>query len=479
MVEPQLFVILGGGGDLTKRKLLPAFYRLVKENQVSEAHVLGASTNDHDDESYRAWANEALVATGFPEAEVADWCDRRLHYQRIGTDVDSYRLLAKRIGELETAHGLPGNRVFYLALPPRAFPVVIEGLGASGLRRGPGWTRVVVEKPFGRDLASAQDLNAVVHRHFDESQVYRIDHYLGKETVQNLLSFRFSNPLFESAWHRDRVKHVEITVAEDLGIEGRADYYEHAGAIRDMVQNHLTQLLSLVAMELPIDFTADSVRDEKVKVMRAIRPIDRDNVVFGQYQAGAIDGEAVPGYREEEGVEPESNTPTYVGIMLFVETLRWAGVPFFLRTGKRLPKRLTQIAVTFHPAPLCPFHGRHDSCRIDPNVLLITLQPDEGFSLLFDIKAPGEPLRLESWPLDFRYEQAFGPLPTAYQTLLLDVMEGDQTLFVRADEVEESWKVYSPLVADEAIPHRYDAGTWGPTAMDQGLALGGAEWMGR
>ncbi|MCZ6662455.1 MAG: glucose-6-phosphate dehydrogenase, partial [Actinobacteria bacterium] len=232
-------------------------------------------------------------------------------------------------------------------------------------------------------------------------------------------------------------------------------------------------------MELPIDFTADSVRDEKVKVIRAIPRIHRDNVSFGQYQAGMIDGEAVPGYREEEGVEPESNTPTYVGIKLFIDTLRWAGVPFFLRTGKRLPKRLTQIAVTFRPTPLCLFHGRHDSCQVDPNVLLITLQPDEGFSLLFDIKAPGEPLRLEPQALDFRYENAFGPLPTAYQTLLLDVMEGDQTLFVRADEVEESWKVYSPLVDDDSVPHRYDAGTWGPAAMDQGVALGGAEWMGR
>ncbi|MEA3510955.1 MAG: glucose-6-phosphate dehydrogenase, partial [Actinomycetota bacterium] len=320
--------------------------------------------------------------------------------------------------------------------------------------------------------------NGVVDEFFDESQVYRIDHYLGKETVQNLLSFRFANPMFESVWNRDRVESIEITVAEDLGVGPRAAYYESAGALRDMVQNHLTQVLALIAMEPPISFDADQIRTEKVKVIEAIAPIQRDNVVYGQYDAGEIDGAAVPGYREEEDVAPDSRTPTFAGLKLEIDTWRWTGVPFYLRTGKRLPKRLTQIAVTFQQPPHCIFHGRRDSCVVNSNVLLITLQPDEGFTLSFNVKAPGGTFALDSQVLSFSHDDVYGRLPDAYQTLILDIIEGDQTLFVRSDEVDASWRLYDPLLGYDPEPHRYAAGTWGPAVLDKTLALGGEAWTG-
>ena len=316
----------------------------------------------------------------------------------------------------------------------------------------------------------------MVHCWFSEDQVYRIDHYLGKETVQNVLTFRFSNPMFEHLWNRDRVDSVEITVAEDLGIAGRAGYYETAGALRDMVQNHLTQVLTLVAMEPPVSFDADQIRNEKVKVIEAITPIDPGNVVFGQYEAGFIAGKAVPGYREEEGVDADSRTPTFVGIRLHIDTWRWQGVPFYLRTGKRLPRSLTQIAVTFLPPPLCIFHGARDGCNMAPNVLLITLQPDEGFTLRFSVKAPGEPLTIESQELRFSHDDVYGALPDAYQALIQDVIEGDQTLFVRSDETEASWRLYDQLLNGEHELHGYAAGTWGPAVRNRSLALGGRSW---
>jgi glucose-6-phosphate 1-dehydrogenase len=476
-IEPHVFVIFGGTGDLARRKLIPALFRLISDNAIADrCIVLGVAPTDLDDDAYRSWTRDALADSGIGDGEATSWCDGNVYYQTLDGSSGSYERLSLRIEAIEAERGLRGNRAFYLALPPPVFPSAIAGLGEAGLNRGPGWTRLVIEKPIGTDLASAQALNADVHDYFDESQVYRIDHYLGKETVQNLLAFRFANPMFESIWNRDRVESVAITVAEDLGVGTRAGYYESAGVLRDMVQNHLTQVLALVAMEPPISFDADEIRDEKVKVVKAIAPIPTDSVVFGQYGPGSIADVAMAGYRDEAGVEPESLTPTFVGIELYIDTWRWQGVPFYLRTGKRLPRRLTQIAVTFRRPPLCIFHGRRDSCVVAPNVLLITLQPDEGFTLQFNVKAPGETMRLDSQALSFSHEDVYGGLPDAYQTLILDVMEGDQTLFVRSDEVEASWRLYDPLLDHRPEPHVYEAGTWGPGATDRQLGLGDDAW---
>ncbi len=488
--EPHLFVVLGGTGDLMARKLLPALHELTTGGAAdSGLVVLGVGTSDErTDESYRAWALDALGeafadkggkggkggATGRDDLD--GWCTGRLHYQSIGAgDADAYARLARRIEEIEREHGLPGNRILYLALPPQVFGDAIEGLGGAGLDSGPGWTRVVIEKPFGRDLASAEELNRVVHGTFDESQVYRIDHYLGKETVQNLLVFRFANTVFESLWNRQEIDCVQITVAEDLGVEERAGYYERAGALRDMVQNHLTQLLTLVAMEAPARYQADAIRDEKVKVLHAARPILPESVVFGQYDEGTIDGETVRAYRDEDRVADGSRTETFVALEVEVETWRWTGVPFYLRTGKRLPKKRTEIDVVFKRPPVSFFQSL-DSCDPHTNVLRIVLQPDEGFSLLFEVKTPGDPVRLDSYALDFSYADAFEPLPDAYRTLLLDVMEGDQTLFVRADEVEASWRLYTPLLERDEPVESYPAGSWGPDGAEKLLARSGRSW---
>jgi glucose-6-phosphate 1-dehydrogenase len=477
-VDRHVFVIFGGTGDLARRKLIPSLYRLITENGIADRCILlGVAPGEFDDDAYRAWTRDALRDTGLGDADLEAWCDDNVFYQTLGRDSESYGQLRRRIESIESDRGLPGNRAFYLALPPPVFSTAITGLGEAGLSKSPGWTRLVIEKPIGTDLESARELNAVVHEFFDEAQVYRIDHYLGKETVQNLLSFRFANPMFESVWNRDRVESIEITVAEDLGVGTRAGYYESAGALRDMVQNHLTQVLALVAMEPPISFDADQIRTEKVKVIEAIAPIRRENVVFGQYAAGEIDGTPVPGYLDEDGVAADSRTPTFVGLELEVDTWRWRGVPFYLRTGKRLPKRLTQIAVTFQRPPLCIFHGHRDSCVVDPNVLLITLQPGEGFTLSFNVKAPGETFALDSQLLNFSHSDVYGRLPDAYQTLILDVIEGDQTLFVRSDEVDASWRLYDPLLDYRPEPHPYAAGTWGPAVMDRSLALGGKAWI--
>jgi glucose-6-phosphate 1-dehydrogenase len=357
--------------------------------------------------------------------------------------------------------------VFYLALPPNAFAPTIKGLGEAGLNEGSGWTRLVVEKPFGRDLDSARELNALTHRWFDESQVYRIDHYLGKETVQNLLVFRFANTIFESVWNRDRIANVQITVAESLGVEQRADYYDKVGALRDMVQNHVTQLVALIAMEAPIAFDAEQVRQEKVKLLRAVRPLGPGDVVFGQYG----------GYRAEPGVAAETRTETYVALRLAIDSWRWQGVPFYVRTGKRMDRRVTQIAVTMRDVPVCLFESM-GGCVAQPDVLILTLQPDDGFTLCIDVKVPGEPFRLQRLPLRFSYKDAFGQIPDAYETLLLDVLTGDQTLFVHADEAEESWKLYTPLFDDNVKVNAYDAGSWGPSEADELVARNGHHWQG-
>jgi glucose-6-phosphate 1-dehydrogenase len=476
-IEPHLFIVMGGTGDLMHRKLLPALARLHEAGYINnQSGVLGvARTPGMDDAGFRKWACDALAEDGMVSEQVRKWCETNFYFEPIGHgDVKDYRGVAKRIEEIEKATNLSGNRAFYLALPPAAFPPTITDLGKLGLNKSKGWTRLVIEKPFGRDLQSAQELNALVHNYFDESQTYRIDHYLGKETVQNLLAFRFGNALFEPLWNRDRIDNVQITVAEDLGIEKRASYYETAGALRDMVQNHLTQLFTLTAMEAPAAFDADSIRSEKVKVLRSVMPIGPEDVIFGQYAPGTINDKQVPGYRQEPGVAKESSVETFVALKLAIANWRWQGVPFYLRTGKRLPKRVTQIAVTFKLPPVSLFRS-FDSCLVHSNVLIITLQPDEGFDLSFEVKSPGSPFQLETHNMHFRYST---PMPLAYQTLLLDILAGDQTLFVHADEVEASWRLYSPLVYEYCpLAHPYPAGTWGPNIVHTRMEQDGRSWL--
>jgi len=475
-IESHLFVIIGATGDLTSRKLLPSLYAMAGDQGLEDrCRILGVATSELTDEAFRESTRDALRAAGHDDEDFEAWSDRAVHYQCIRPGYDA---LKERIEALEQEYGMPGNRVFYLALPPRVFSTAIEGLGDAGLAKSPGWTRLVVEKPFGRDLESARELNKLVHEYFDESQVYRIDHYLGKETVQNLLVLRFANSLFESSWNRDRVKSVQISVAEDLGVEHRAGYYEHAGALRDMVQNHLTQVMTLVAMEPPASLEADAIRNEKVKVLQSIQRIDPEQVVVGRYGPGTSNGSPVVGYLEEDGVAADSTTGTFVAMRVDIDNWRWQGVPFYLRTGKRLPRRLTQIAIEFYEPPVCLF-DREGLCQVHSNTLVITLQPHEGFELLFDVKAPEERFRLITLPLDFFYEEAFGPLPAAYTTLIKDLLSGDQTLFVRADEVEESWRLFTPLLARSGEPDPYPAGSWGPEASERLPALDGNAWVVR
>lgn len=481
-VAPHVFTIFGATGDLTTRKLLPALYHIMQDQDVAEnCYVLGVARSNWSDERFRNEMRQALQGHGFSESELSTWCDERLTYQRVKADGKNdraeFNTLKQRIEALEAEHDLPGNRVFYLALPPKAFGTTTESLGQAGLNQSAGWTRLVIEKPFGFDLESAEKLNERIHQYFDERQIYRIDHFLGKETVQNLLAFRFGNAIFESLWNRDRIDRVEITVAEELGVEERAGYYDEAGHLRDMIQNHLTQLFTLIAMEPPAKLEADTIRSEKVKVLQATRPIDPDDVVFGQYSAGTVEDEAVPGYRDEDDVPGDSDTETFVALPLYVDNWRWQGVPFYLRTGKRLPRKLTQIAVHFRCAPVLLFQeavsaSPDASCDVHPNVLLITLQPNEGFDLHFEVKAPGSAMKLETQQLHFRYEEAFGPMPEAYETLLLDVITGDQTLFVHSNEVQASWKLYSPLLEADIPLYPYSAGTWGPETTQKLLA----EW---
>jgi glucose-6-phosphate 1-dehydrogenase len=471
-VDPHLLVVLGGTSDLMRRKLLPAIYRLLAGGAVcGPLIILGASRQAGlTDAGFRDLTAEALAAQGVPPDAAGLWCGKCLYFQSLGAGTpEDFQALAARVQTLEQEHHLPGNRVFYLALPPTAYLASIAGLGAAGLNQTPGWTRLVVEKPFGNDLASATALNEQIHQYFDESRVYRIDHYLGKETVRNLLVFRFANAIFEPLWHRNLVKSIQITVAESLGVGGRAGYYDHAGALRDMVQNHLTQLLTLTAMEVPVAFDAESIRTEKAKILRAIPPVVPADVIYGQYTRGAVNGQEAPGYREEPGVSPDSSTETFVALKLHIENWRWQGVPFYLVTGKRLPTRLTQIAVTFRCPPVWVFDP-HYVGTCSPNVMVFTVQPDEGFDLHFEVKAPGEPLQFKTKSLKYRYTEGFAPLPDAYDTLLLDIMAGDQTLFVRADEVEWAWRLYArALDPPPAAVHPYPAGAWGPAGADRCL----------
>ncbi|WP_235183225.1 glucose-6-phosphate dehydrogenase [Deinococcus phoenicis] len=476
--EPATLVIFGATGDLAKRKLLPAVFGLWQDGLLGSAfNIVGVGRQEMTDEQFKDFVIEALQTskeTDTPQPGALEKFRDLLYYEfgDFGAD-EVYSLVRKELDRAEEAHGGRKNALFYLSTPPSLFEPISNGLGRLGLSdESEGWRRIIIEKPFGRNLASARELNDAIHRVWDESQVYRIDHYLGKETVQNLMAIRFGNAIFEPLWNRSYVDHVQITAAEDLGLEGRAGYYEEAGVVRDMLQNHLMQLFTLTAMEAPAAFDADAIRDEKVKVLRSVKPIPVERVpevaVRGQYGPGTLYGEKVPGYREEPGVQPGSTTPTYVAIKLEVDNWRWEGVPFFLRTGKRLPKKVTEIAVVFKRPPLGIFPG-----GLERNVLAFRIQPDEGVSLKFSSKSPGQEMVLREVVMDFRYDAFGAQLESPYSRLLLDAMLGDATLFPREDEVDHAWQIVSGLLKawegpDAAAPDfpNYPAGTWGPEAAD-------------
>jgi glucose-6-phosphate 1-dehydrogenase len=487
---PSVLVIFGASGDLTRRKLLPAVYHLSRGQRLpAQFAVIGVARTKHSDEEFRQQFRDSLrefAGVDATQDDVARSLESRLSY--VAGEMDDpavYHALARRLEETGAEGAL-----FYLAIPPSVYSEVATQLGAAGLSKpgDGGWRRIIVEKPFGTDLASARALNATLHQHFDEEQIFRIDHYLGKETVQNLLVFRFANGMFEPIWNRRYIDHVQITAAETVGVERRAAYYEGAGALRDMVQNHLMQLLSLVAMEPPTSFTASSVRDRKIDALLSVQPLLKDageddsaGIVPGQYGAGWVAGAEVPAYRAEPGVGPQSTTETYVALRLDIDSWRWAGVPFYLRTGKRLPKRTTEIAIQFKRPPLEIFR-RVTPTTVSPNLLIVNGQPDEGISVRFDAKLPGTRMQLAPVMMNFRYGTAFGrAVPEAYETLLLDALLGDATLFARHDFVETSWALISPVherwAADRSwsVPS-YEAGEWGPDEADALLTRDGRRW---
>ncbi len=489
MPEPCAVIIFGATGDLTHRKLVPALYNLAGDGALPPAvSVIGFARRDKTDEIFRQELEEA--ARKYSRQKINDelWASfaSSIFYHRSEFDkLEGYEALAKRLDELDAQRGTRGNRLFYLAAGPDQFAVILENLRKSGLNQAqPGsWSRVIVEKPFGTDLPSAQGLNTMVMESFHEKDTFRIDHYLGKETAQNIMVLRFANAIFEQLWNAKYIHHVQITASEPLGVEGRAGYYDKSGALRDMVQNHLLQLLCLTAMEPPAGLDADAIRDEKVKVLKSLRPLKgdavRQHVVRAQYGAGTINGKRVAAYRDEQNIGPESVTETYVALQINVDNWRWAGVPFFVRVGKRLPKGGTEIAVHFKGAPPVLFNASGGT--IDDNVLVIRIQPDEGISLRMSAKMPGSSLRIEPVKMDFHYGTSFGKAtPEAYERLLLDAMSGDATLFARRDEVEEAWKFIDAIhAAWEENPDdlaMYSAGTWGPTEADELIKRHGATW---
>jgi glucose-6-phosphate 1-dehydrogenase len=481
-LEPCILLVFGASGDLTRRKIFPALYALALRRLLPDRFaVVGTARTEWTDEEFRARMADAVREFGRDEfrPDVWDALAGAVRYVPVDYTVAATEdRLAGLVREIDEERGTQGNRVYYLAVPPQAMETVVGDLGERRSTRG--WTRLIVEKPFGRDLESARRLNARIARYFAEQEVFRIDHYLGKETVQNMLALRFANGIFEPIWNRQFIDHVQITVAESLGIEQRAAFYEEAGAIRDIFQNHLLQLLALTTMEPPIDFTADAIRNEKVKVLRAIRTLQPRDVVRGQYGSGFIEGGEAPGYREEDGIAPDSETETYVAARLNIDTWRWADTPFYVRTGKRLPRRETTIAIEFKRAPHLPFE-RTAAQELSPNRLLIHVQPDEGVSLAIGAKVPGQGMKLRTVHMDFLYGGAFRVgLPEAYERLLLDAMRGNAMLFTRADEIEEQWNLVDDIVAEWTRAHpdfpNYAAGSWGPPEADELIARDGRSW---
>ncbi len=489
---PCIIVIFGASGDLTKRKLMPALYRLVQQRLLpAEFAIVGLARTEMTSEEFRARMREAITEFSPDEnVDEAVWNSFAQSLYYITGDINTpedYVKLTELLEQVDKERGTQGNRLFYLSVAPRFYSEAVKQLGQAGLSKPKdnSWVRVIIEKPFGSDLKSARELNQQILEHLDESQIYRIDHYLGKETVQNLLVFRFANGIFEPMWNRQYIDHVQLTNAEAVGVEGRGGYYETAGVVRDMIQNHVFQVLSLVAMEPPVSLGAEAVRDEKFKAMRAARGFTpervRDECVRGQYGAGSIAGKPVPGYRQEEGVAPDSTTETFAMITMYFDNWRWAGVPFFIRSGKRLPKRVTEIAIQFKSAPLQLFGEAGET--VAPNQLIIRIQPDEGITLRFAAKIPGQTTNIRDVNMDFRYGASFGvQLAEAYERLLLDCILGDSTLYARRDMTERGWELVMPILDEWAATKdtvnfpNYEAGTWGPPTAHALLERTGRHW---
>lgn len=478
--DDQVLVIFGGSGDLTKRKLIPAVFNLFKGGLLPKCYaVVGVGRTEYSDEEYRksvVFENEHLSGSEkLTEAELNSFSEL-IYYQSVDTkNLDSYAVLKNKLQKLDEAKSTCHNYIFYLSTPPSLYEVIAEGLSAIGLnKQANGWTRLIVEKPFGYDLKSAQHLNEHLLQFFSEEQIYRIDHYLGKETVQNMFVTRFANSIFEPLWNRNYIHRVEITAAESVGVEKRGGYYDTSGALRDMVQNHLFQLVALVAMEPPVKADAESIRNEKLKVFQSLRPYTKEdianNVIRGQYIESTIKGEKVPGYREEEGVDPQSKTETYAALKFNIDNWRWAGVPFYIRTGKRMPTRVTEVVIHFKPNHHHLFAS--NSYLSNPqNTLVLRIQPNEGILLKFDMKIPGAGYNTEQVNMDFHYDDLSNVyVPDAYERLILDCMQGDATLYARGDSTEAAWEFIDPILQaweNNEIPvYGYPAGTWGPENAD-------------
>ncbi|HEY0308427.1 MAG TPA: glucose-6-phosphate dehydrogenase [Acidobacteriaceae bacterium] len=487
--EPCIAVIFGASGDLTKRKLLPALFHLEQSGLLpKEFAVVGVARRPLGDSFAQDMRDGIVKGGGVDEGDskLGPFVDRVKYHAMNFDDDGGYEQLKSLLQDLDKQYGAKGNRLFYLATSPEYFADIINRLGAHGLNKpenGGNWVRAIIEKPFGHDLTSARKLNDDVNKVFGEDQIFRIDHYLGKETVQNILVFRFANGIFENLWNRNYIDHVQITAAEEIGIEGRGPFYEQAGALRDVVQNHVMQLLSYVAMEPPISFEAEQMRVEKLKVWRAIRPIPINDTARGQYGPGTVDGEKVIGYRDEDRVDADSQTETFAALKLQIDNWRWAGVPFYVRAGKRMAKRYTEITIQFKQPPLLMFHDNKSSCGpgIEPNIISMRIQPDEGIALRFGAKVPGPSMNICPVNMDFNYAAAFGvSSANGYERLLLDAILGDATLFAHRDGVEATWALMTPILEAWKMRKKdypnYDAGTWGPEVSDDLIQRDGREW---